>query len=261
MNKERILKFENITNFRDVGGYTTQYGRSVKWGKLYRSGNFSKATISDLEQLDVLGLSKVIDFRSEMEKTHSPNRLPNALQDKVVEIPITDQQNVDMIRSLHEGFTTGIFMTDEFSYHQFMIETYERFVIDYLPEFSKFFREILANKGAPLVWHCTAGKDRTGVAGVYVLMSLGVDRETAIQDYLLSVKFADSWLHFMTKMTKRIGWKAANKFQGMRLVQREWIEKALQLIEQEWGDFETFRRDGLGVNDTEMEQLKAWYLE
>lgn len=93
----RLLNFQDIPNFRDLGGYTTNNGKQVKWGALYRTGTLTNASNADLKGLKALGLKTLIDLRSTAEKKEEPDRLPDPLTFTVVEIPVLDDANEAMV--------------------------------------------------------------------------------------------------------------------------------------------------------------------
>ncbi|NND69886.1 MAG: tyrosine-protein phosphatase, partial [Halioglobus sp.] len=178
----RHLNFEGIDNFRDLGGYPTESGATVKWGVLYRSGMLAEASRADLEGLKRLQLSHLIDFRSAMEKEEEPDRLPENHAFSVVEIPTLDGGDdtvaTDIMRRIEEGDFDG------FDPNALMLDANRAFATDFLPEYTKFFQTVLAADGAPILWHCTAGKDRAGFAAAALLRVLGVPLDVIVRDYM-----------------------------------------------------------------------------
>jgi protein-tyrosine phosphatase len=259
--KERVLKFDGVHNFRDVGGYEGAEGKHVRWGLLFRSGNYAKASERDQQKLLDLGITKVIDFRSGMEKEQAPNRLPAELQDAVVEIPILDAGNKKLMEEMKIKVEKRDFSMMDFDHTEFMQDTYETLVTEFAGSFKTYLEAVLANEGKPLVWHCTAGKDRTGISGAMLLKVLGVDDATVYEDYMLSRKYADKRWLIVLLLFLRSGLKGARQMRGMSLVERSWLERAEATIVKGWGDFETYRKEMLGLTDADVALLRAWYLE
>ena len=105
----RVLNFEGVINFRDLGGYRTKDNQSVKWGKLYRSGTFANTSRADLKAIQQLNLSILIDFRSAAEKQQEPSVLPDPMGFRLVEIPTLDDGNRAMLGDVMQRIESGDF--------------------------------------------------------------------------------------------------------------------------------------------------------
>ncbi|KTT95243.1 protein tyrosine phosphatase, partial [Sphingomonas yabuuchiae] len=174
----RVLPLQGGRNFRDLGGYRTADGRTVKWGLLYRSGQMHDLTPADYVTLQKLGIRTVCDFRDTAERTREPTLWPAGQRPKV----LSDDYALDMSAMrlpgdpstwTHEQVVTA------------MTATYPKLLDQFNGQYRRMFAELLAGD-VPLAFHCTAGKDRTGVAAALLLTALGVPRATIIDDYLLS---------------------------------------------------------------------------
>lgn len=174
----RLLNFEGISNFRDLGGYTTGQGKTVKWGTLYRSGTLAHATPSDLTALSSLSLHSLIDFRSSAEKEEEPNRLPEPVGFEVIEIPTLDGGDNSVADEVMRRIDTGDFT--DFDPDAFMLAANRQFAVTFAPQYREFLQTVIAAGGAPVAWHCSAGKDRTGFAAAILLRILGVPEENYI---------------------------------------------------------------------------------
>ncbi|MFV0279009.1 MAG: tyrosine-protein phosphatase [Parahaliea sp.] len=256
----RVLPFEGIANFRDLGGYPTEDGHQVRWGSLYRSGNLSSASRFDLEQLQRLQLNTLVDFRSTGEKTEAPDRLPEPRDFKVVSLPILDEGNSTMIQDIKLRMESGDFAG--FDPNALMRDANRQFATTFTPEYQQFLQALLAADGQAVLWHCTAGKDRAGFAAAIVLRLLGVPRETIIQDYLLSDSLsleAHSRDISLTRIFK--GREVADNLAALMGVKRNWIEAAFAAIDEHWGDFDSYARDGLQLSPQDITRLRAALLE
>jgi protein-tyrosine phosphatase len=177
---QRCLPFQGAFNFRDMGGYPTRDGHRVKWGALYRSGHLSEITEHDLAYFTKLDIGLVCDFRRKDEQDLAPNRLPPGSAIRVANIPIHTGSQQSFIEKIATGKTSREDMMGV------MKEINAIYARSHAPAFAAMFEHILAApRGATLI-HCTAGKDRTGFGTALILWSLGVDRETIMEDYLLS---------------------------------------------------------------------------
>ncbi|MEP1593412.1 MAG: tyrosine-protein phosphatase, partial [Halieaceae bacterium] len=150
----RLLNFEGISNFRDLGGYATEQGKTVKWGVLYRSGTLAHATPSDLNALSSLSLQSLIDFRSSAEKEEEPNRLPEPVGFEVVEIPTLDGGDNSVADEVMRRIDTGDFA--DFDPDAFMLAANRQFAVTFAPQYREFLQTVIAANGAPVAWHCSA---------------------------------------------------------------------------------------------------------
>ena len=175
--EHRLLPMDGAHNTRELGGYKTTDGKSIKWGMLFRSDKLSDISKTDEEYLKNLGIKKIIDFRSKDEKAEDPDIIPAGID--YLEMPIS----VDgAMRTKIEAVLKG--ETDK-EVKSFLIDANREFVNDYTDVYENFLRSLI-DDGTPTLFHCTAGKDRAGFASAMVLSILGVPREKVIEDYLLT---------------------------------------------------------------------------
>jgi protein-tyrosine phosphatase len=256
----RLLNFEGIHNLRDLGGYATTDGRRVKWGKLYRSANFAEATPADLAALSQLGLAAVIDLRSSAEKEEEPNRLPDPLPFELIEIPILDEGNRALVGEVMERVESNDF--EGFEPGLKMQQANRQFASVFTPQFRQLLDTVVAADGAPVLWHCTAGKDRTGFAAAVLLRILGVPRETIMQDYMASQQPAlDSRRSQLLMLRLFKGEETAAKIEVMMGVDPAWLEAGFDEIDATWGSFDAYVRDGLQLDGADIEALRANLLQ
>ena len=256
----RVLNFEGISNFRDLGGYQADDGRAVKWGRLYRSGNFAEASRGDLAGLQSLGLATFIDFRSGVEKAEEPNRLPQTPGFTVVDIPVLDEGNRNLYGEISERIETDNF--DDFDPGQVMEQANRQFADEFTPQFRQFVHAVLDANGAPVLWHCTAGKDRTGFAAAILLRILGVPQETVVADYMASRQPALEARHnelLMLRVFK--GEDVAEKISVLLGVERDWLEAGFEEIDETWGSFDNYVSNGLQLSAADVQRLRDTLLE
>lgn len=259
-SENRLLNFAGIVNFRDLGGYRTEDGRQVRWGTLYRAGNLSSATEADLDAIARLGLAEIIDFRSSYEREKEPNRLPEQEGLAMVKLPILDEGNNALASELSERIDKGDM--ESFDPDAIMIEANQQFASVFTPQFSAFMQSVLANNGQPMMWHCTAGKDRTGFASAILLRTLGVAQDTVMSDYLMSADLARAGRANQMRLLRVFkGQETADKVSRLLGIEAQWLEAAFQQIDEDWGSFERYRREGLSISDQQVEQLRALLLE
>lgn len=256
---ERLLPLEGVANFRDLGGYQTSDGRSVRWGLLYRSDDLSGLTREDLRYVQRLDINLVCDLRSDWEREREPNRLPREDAPAVANLPIEDDRfnpakigEMILSRSL-----AGV------DFARMLIEGNRAFATRFTPEYASMFERIGQPGNLPALVHCSAGKDRTGFAAAILLLALGVPEETVMRDYLLSNVYREDeiartlgllrlWLLFQTP---------AEAIRDLLGVRPDYLEAGLAAVEEEYGSLDAYLRDGLGVTDAEREALRGLLLQ
>jgi protein-tyrosine phosphatase len=255
---QRHLDLRGTKNFRDLGGYRTMDGRSIRWGVLYRSDGLDKLSDRDLQRLSTLCLDRVIDFRSEFEKGLGADRLPAGGNIQQVPIPILDASTAAVAESRDE-FVKKLKTIDA---PKFMLETYVGFATQFTPAFQQFFRELAAAEGRPVLFHCTAGKDRTGFAAALLLRGLGVPPETVMEDYLLTNEYfygGYKWNLVLARLMK--GKHFADAIKGFMRAEPRYLSTAFETIDREYGSFENYIQKGIGLSALDVEHFKALYLE
>ena len=256
----RLLNFEGISNFRDLGGYSTQDGRRIKWGKLYRSGTFAEASRADLAGLSALSLETFIDFRSELEKTEEPNRLPDPPGFTVIDIPVLDDGNKALVGEIMDRIESNNF--DGFDPNQAMLTANRQFASEFTPQFREFVHTVLQADGAPMVWHCSAGKDRSGFAAAILLRILDVPPATIMQDYMASRAPALASRKGQLRVLELFkGEEAASKLAILMGVEEAWLEAGFAQIDATWGSFDNYVETGLQLNAADIRRLRDNLLE
>lgn len=256
----RLLNFEGIDNFRDLGGYRSADGRRVRWGKLYRSGTFANASLADQQVIGHLGLHALVDFRSAAEKREEPSRLPDPAPFTLVEIPTLEGGDTSLAEEIMARIENDNF--DDFDPDAFMIAANRQIATKYTPQYRQFMQVLLEADGRPVAWHCTAGKDRTGFAAALLLRALGVPEDLVLEDYLrsrepaLAARSRQLWLLRLFK-----GEQTADKLRVLLGVEPGWLQAAFDQIDADWGSFDNYLSDGLGLTGADLAQLRATLLE
>jgi len=180
----RHVKFENVMNFRDLGGYRARDGCTVAWRRLFRSGEFRNLTRGELERLTgEIGLTSVIDLRSSMEVERQGIGLLAEADIKYCNIAFKTDDDPGANASRYEHCTN----MGEFYLEMARQKDYGKRIIEAL--------EVIADpKNHPMVFHCAVGKDRTGMLAAVLLSLLGVAEKDIIEDYALSEPYMDELL-------------------------------------------------------------------
>jgi protein-tyrosine phosphatase len=253
----RHVELHGALNTRDLGGYLTQDGRRVRWGLLFRSDRLSELNDGDVEALASLGLRRVYDLRSESERTHHEDRLPEDVAS--IALPISNPAlDPDRLRSLILGGGA-----EEGEFHGLLLRANRSFVLDHEAEFGALIQALAQPGGLPALFHCTYGKDRTGFAAAVILSLLGVPWETAVEDYLLSNVTLAPEIERKSRLIRvgslfRISRADARDLLG---VKREYLESARRAAAERFGSIDAYLREGLGVSDETREKLQRALLE
>ncbi|MEZ4331373.1 MAG: tyrosine-protein phosphatase [Myxococcota bacterium] len=257
--RQRHVLLEGAPNFRDLGGYATADGRHVRWGQFYRSDDLAALTDEDLEKVGALGLRLVCDFRAPYEKEAEPDRLPAENPPAVAALAIGAESF--MVKDLRERISSG--ELEGLDLRGMMIEGNRQFATTYTPQYAAMFERILAPANRPALVHCTAGKDRAGFASAMILSVLGVPRETVMEDFLLTNHYTQRATDRQLLMIRLFSLFRTDPelLRPLFGVEREYLEAAFQAIDDQWGDFDTYRRQGLGVDDAELEAFRTAVLE
>lgn len=178
-----LLPLQGGFNLRDMGGYATEDGRTVKHGMLFRSGVMSLLTDADEAYLVTLGIATVCDLRRPGERKRDPTRWCDAADTFYWSRDYSESSGV-----LGELLRGAVPTADHM--RTMMINLYRQILVDHAPAY-RFLFERLASGHAPLLFNCSAGKDRTGVGAALILAALGVPRAAIVEDYLLTNRFAD----------------------------------------------------------------------
>ena len=250
----RKLSMDGSYNTRELGGYKTADGKSVKWGVLFRSDKLSDISLEDQKYLKNLGIQRIVDFRSKAEKTEDPDKIPDGMT--YIEMPIeVDGAMRTKIESILKGEINR-------NVKDFLIEANEEFIKNYSHIYSKFLKD-LAKEQKPTMFHCTAGKDRAGFAAAITLIAIGVSKEDAINDYMKTNEYTAERID---EMISKIELMSLYQTDGELLrpllgVEREYLEAAFKAAENEYGSIENYIRSGLNISEKEIQQLRSFLLE
>ena len=260
-NDYHALGLTGVENARDIGGYYTSDGQyQVRTGLLFRTGNLHEATDTDVARLQELGVTKIIDLRNSLEILTAKNQdVPGAeyIHLSPMSIPNLFVMNTEDWLTILRAVKDGVMDT-------YMANMYRQLVQDpaAIKAYQQFFREVLDANGAPILWHCKDGKDRTGIAALLLLAALGVSDEDVLKaEYMNTNIFkAEARQSAYDKAYKltRSKW-IAEEFQKYKGVSEKWLDVALNIIHR-YGTIEDYLRQVIGLTDADFAQLRANYL-
>jgi protein-tyrosine phosphatase len=242
----RNLNLAGAANFRDLGGYPGSDGRRVRWRRLFRSNHLGSLTDADIDVLRGLGLKCAFDLRGAEERLPTMCRFDGIAVHSLPIEPVT-------LAVLRTRLATGKPLPPAET-AEIMRESYRNYVRHHTHSFRALFAHLIEDR-APLVIHCTAGKDRTGFACALVLRALGVAHDVVIEDYLLTNQF---W-----KMSETGG--SAELPDEVRAVitkvDESFLTAALDTIQSDHGGLDAYLTEKLGLGARERATLAERYLE
>jgi protein-tyrosine phosphatase len=242
---DRLLPLQGASNFRDLGGYAGDGGRPLRWRRLFRSDHLGALTEADRQLLSTLGVRRAFDFRGVHERAAVPYEVPGLVQ-HTLSIEPTVVQTLQAVVARGEALTAPVVVG-------LMNDLYRGLVNDQSHRFAELFGHLLEVDG-PAVFHCTAGKDRTGFAAAMILLALGVPRDVVVQDYLLTNR------HFRhpPMPPSAIPPDAVAVLWG---VQEDFIEAALHAVDTDHGGVERYLAERLKLTPAARQLLRERYLQ
>ncbi|WP_424893228.1 tyrosine-protein phosphatase [Streptomyces sp. XH2] len=237
---DRSLHLEGAPNFRDVGGYRTAGGKWVRMGVLYRSGELAKLTGADVARLGRLGIRTDYDLRSPGERAKAPDRIPEGTRfvaadvngGDVTEVPTSPEQAVELMTAGSRAYVSSE---------------------PARTAYGALFRDAADPGAQALVYHCTAGKDRTGWASAALLTALGVDRDTVMRDYLATNEYRAKEVE---EILDQLPPRDAAVLKPVFEARPGYLNASFGEVEDRYGTFDNYLRKGLGLDDRVLTGLR-----
>jgi protein-tyrosine phosphatase len=239
------LLLQGASNFRDVGGYRNTKGQRVRRGQVFRSDHLAGLTNADVARLQALGVGHSLDFRGANECAATPYDIPG-----VQRVALTIEPTV--IARLQALVAQGVVPTTDETV-DLMRETYRDFVNRNAGTFGRFMKHLL-EQPTPQVFHCTAGKDRTGFAAALLLSALGVERETIEHDYLLTNQL-------YRRDPRMEGNGHPHVMKVLWQVQPEFLHAAFEAVDTQHGGMRDYLHGAIGLSTQELVALQRLMLE
>ena len=242
-------------NFRDLGGYAAADGRTVAWGRLFRSDHLGNLTDVDVAAVRRLGIRLVCDLRAPSEREDGGSRFPVGTDVRALSLPVD-------VPALEPGLVRRRLLGREFAagaLAETVLGAYRAYVTDFAPAFAGVLGALAEPGHVPALIHCNGGKDRTGFAATVVLSALGVPRATIVEDYLLTN-------HFTRATTRRRAWLVflasrlsvrPREMRALLEAREPYLDAAFRAMEERFGSVEAYLRDALGVTDALRNRLRA----
>lgn len=253
----RVIALDGGVNFRDLGGYKNKRGQQIRWRKLFRSGHLAELSDSDIDALADLNITEVHDFRRKEEQERTPSRSVHANT-------INDYEMfIGSMSKFWDHLQSGQLNAD--TAHDLVVGSYKRCHKDVAPAYRRMFKSLIANGHNSSLFHCAAGKDRTGIAAALILGALDIDQTTIVDDYLLTLKHFDS-----DKLLNIV--EGHLRQANIKHWQRDWlipyvsvrednIRGFLYGIKQDYGEIQDYLLGELKLEQNELDEFQSIYLE
>lgn len=249
---EKALKIKKVHNFRAVGNIKNSEGRALKEGMFYRSANLHKLKKKSFKQFRELGISEIIDLRNSKEILQSPDQLPDGITYKKYSAFEDEGDQLSQARKLVLKGKVNASDADKR-----MIDFYREYVTENPETIKTIITEIMESE-KPILYHCTAGKDRTGIVTALILTILKFDKETIYNEYLLSNNFRKPLvekrlrlannLHFLyPKMDLQV-------LEKLSWVEKRYLDTAFEEINKKYGSTDAYIQQVLGISEAKRAQ-------
>jgi protein-tyrosine phosphatase len=242
-----VVPLEGGSNFRDLGGYRTIGGKSVRRGAVFRSAHLGNLTAPDRAALAQLGVRTIVDLRGVSEAAETPHQV-EGVDCRIVGAHIEPQLGDKIRNAIDAGTATPHLVMG------YLTDHYRDYPRRCAPGFRTLFGTLCDGEHRPLVFHCTAGKDRTGFASALLLTLLGVPWETVLQDYLHT---NEVWTGHVGRYPELdIDTRAA-----IIEARTPYLEAAFEIVHADYGGPEGFADRALGLDALARERLRAELLD
>lgn len=261
--KNQLLGVTSGRNFRELGGYETLSGKRIKFHKLLRTGHLADLSEADQAFLADYGVKYIVDFRSSEEVTRQPDRVPEGATyefDPVFSEDLTNSsKSIDRLDELSQNDA-------QFGFDHMLI-AYEDMISSESARnaYRKLFATMLANsaENEALIFHCTAGKDRTGFGALLALTALGVPLATIREDYLLTRITTKDFVEHLIEKERQAG-KNENTLKSIYDIQTvypEYLDHAIKVINDSYGSVNDYLREIMHLSSGDLMDLRRIYLE
>lgn len=247
-----------IRNFRDVSGYKNKYGEIMKPNQIFRGASLDAISLEDARYMEeTLGIHYILDYRDEQEASLAADiTFPTAQYERIGALQLKKHKQ--------EGFDFGAILQGKMTPDklkfliQYIQEGYKTMAFDN-PAYHRLFALLLKNDGH-VYFHCSAGKDRTGVSAFLIMMALGMSEEDGIKEYLLSNQYLEEFVEGFYKQ-QQIPEMYQKYCEPLLLVQKENIMYTINSIKERYSDYTVFLEKEYGIDEEKRNLLRKIYCE
>lgn len=255
LERDRTLGLKSAVNLRDIGGYPAADGKRVKWGLIYRSGTLYDLSDGDTARLAQRGIRLICDFRSEQEAAAAPDDATK-FGSRYQPMPLdADHDSMRRLRAI---------MFQPHRLRELIRESYNDVMLEHnAPLIGRFLQLIADEDNLPVLFHCTAGKDRTGMAAMILLSLLGVPDDVIAADYSVSNAHYERFRLYVGEAVRKLRWIGMNvdDLYPLLIADPELMRGALASVRQRYGSIETYVVNRCGVDEATISKLREYLLE
>lgn len=252
---DRTLGLKTAVNLRDIGGYPTADGRRVRWGRVYRSGTLNELSDEDAAAIAKLGLTAICDLRSAEEVAESPEDA-GRFGANYQHLPVQVSRN--SMRQLQAMLFQPSRLSDimRTSYNDVMLESNATLI-------GGILRQMTDESNFPMLFHCTAGKDRTGVVAAVLLATLGVPDDVIAADYALSNKFYHRFRDYLGVVLKKVRWLGVSldALQPLMIADGGMMSEMLVKLREKYSSVDVYLTTRAGLTAADVAKLRANLIE
>ncbi|KAI9068474.1 hypothetical protein FKP32DRAFT_1663747 [Trametes sanguinea] len=257
LSKPPFVNISGVVNVRDLGSYPTSYpGLVTRPGLAYRSGEISHIKPEGMQQLRELGITTIYDLRSETEMHRYETPIPSIEGVEIVHIPVfkTEDYSPEAMAKRFELYASG--KTEAF------MTLYTQILDNAGPAFAVVLRHIRDRPDSPLMFHCTAGKDRTGILAAILLKLVGVDDETIAQDYALTRVGREPAREMIMRRLSKVPFFADNMEAALNMFssRAETMVAFLKMLDERYGGVENYVKNVVGLTDDDIATIRKNFL-
>lgn len=260
MNYNRLIKFDKVCNFRDMGGFKTEDGRTMKTGILFRSDELSKLSFSDQKILRKLSLKLICDLRTPGERKRKIDNIPKKYGIRQINIPIYPHRE-DFSRQKFIHYLNQ--KSDGRDFENLIKEYYRRFAFEQMAKLNELVTLLSCENNLPALIHCSVGKDRTGLISALIQLLAGVSRSMVMEDYLISNSFIEERTKTMIRFIRFISLfrLSSAQLKPMMEVRSRYLDDILDEIFTTYHTIDEYFEKGCGINPLSIQKLRNLILE
>lgn len=267
------IELSNCLNSRELGGYINNKGKTIKKGKLFRTSALTKLSDSDISLLkDKYNLKAIFDFRSDYEISGNEDTEIEGVEHYTLNIlrqvtnerkKPTSHNNVDNFKKMTADERV-ISLVKSNRLNNFLKNLYTNLLLSGNAQslYSYMFHKILELDSATVLWHCTQGKDRAGLASLLMLKMLDVDKEIILKDFEISNEaYKEQYDRIISSEgTENFNDEQISTLKCLTGVNVKYLEDALEIIDIRYGSLDNYIRIALKMNKDDIEKLQSFYL-
>ncbi|MCU0515144.1 MAG: tyrosine-protein phosphatase [Anaerolineae bacterium] len=247
----RFLPLASIANLRDIGGYHTTDGQMVRWNRVYRGAALANLSPEDAAALHERGLKLVCDLRTHEEIAAAPDRMPHAGVEYLHLPALQETSRLNRLR---------IMLLERDRLRDTLVDAYTRIMIDNNAAlFGTLLRRVADEDALPLLIHCTAGKDRTGIAVALLLRLLGVPEDTVIEDYSLSNLYYDYFRQVTRPVLRQLAYFGITEAEASPLLLADpaTLRAMFRHLEARYGTVAQYLQTAAGLDAATIDRIRA----